>query len=161
MKGLGIAVSAVVSCFFLVSNAPATGARTRSIEIPFSLSEGLIVVQANINGKQVSLLFDSGAMRTFVNPSILADRKTSSVNAISITDGKVLDVRVVRTAVSLGDASFQVPVCSYDMSTFAGSVGLHIDGVIGQDVIGQFRAVLIDYARHRITLIVAVHKADE
>jgi hypothetical protein len=39
------------------------------------------------------------------------------------------------------------------MTRFAASIGLRIDGVIGQDVIGKFSGILIDYVRHRITLI--------
>ena len=153
MKRLWIVVAAALMCLFLFCVAPTARAQVKTVEIPFSLPGGLIVVEANINGKTASLLFDSGAMRTFVNPSILDGLKTSSGNAISIADGNAVDVRIVKTAVSLGGASIQVPVCSYDMARFAASIGLHIDGVIGQDVIGKFSGVLIDYVRHKITLI--------
>ena len=152
MKHLWFVIVAVSMCLLLCA-APATLAQTKTVEIPFSLSGGLIVVEANINGKSALLLFDSGAMRTFVNPSIIDGLKTSSGNAISIADGNAVDVRVVKTAVSLGSASIQVLVSCYDMTRFAASIGLRIDGVIGQDVIGKFSGILIDYVRHRITLI--------
>lgn len=92
-------------------------------------------------------------MRTFVNPSILYGLKAASGKAVSLADGKVVEVQVVNTEVSLGDASVQAVVSFYDLTKFADGIGLRIDGVIGQDVIGKFSGVLIDYVRHRITLI--------
>jgi hypothetical protein len=124
-----------------------------TVEIPFSVSGGLILVEANINGKKASLLFDSGAMRTFVNPAILEGLTTTTDKAISIADGNRVDVRVVKTVVSLGGASVEAAVSSYDMNRFAASIGIHLDGVVGQDVIGKFSGILIDYVRRRITLI--------
>jgi hypothetical protein len=64
-----------------------------------------------------------------------------------------VDVRVVKTVVSLGGASVEAAVSSYDMNRFAASIGIHLDGVVGQDVIGKFSGILIDYVRRRITLI--------
>jgi len=153
MERFWIVVATVWMWLVFSFAAPAAHAQAKTVEIPFSFSEGLIVVEANINGKTVSLLFDSGAMRTFVNPRVLDGLKTSSGNAISIADGNHVDVRVVKTAVLLGDASVQVPISSYDMSGFTASIGLHVDGIIGQDVIAKFSGILIDYVRHRITLI--------
>lgn len=153
MKRLWIEAVATTMCLVSFFAAPAARAQAKTVEIPFSLSRGLIVVEAKVNGKSVSLLFDSGAMRTFVNPSVLDGLKTSSGNAISVADGNAVDVRVAKTAVSLGGASLQVLVSSYDMTKFAASIGLRIDGVIGQDVIGKFSGILIDYVRHKIALI--------
>jgi Aspartyl protease len=133
--------------------APAACAQVTTVQIPFSSSAGLIVIEAKINGKNASLLFDSGAMRTFVNPPILEGLTSSSGKAISIADGNRVEVRVVKTVVSLGGASAEVLVSSYDMTKFAGSIGLGVDGVVGQDFMGKFSGILIDYVRHRITLI--------
>jgi Aspartyl protease len=132
---------------------PIARAQVKTVQIPFSNSGGLMVVEAKINGKSASLLFDSGAMRTFVKPSILDGLKETSGKAVSLADGNVVEVRVVKTAVSFGDASVEVPVGSYDMTRFSDEIGIRIDGVVGQDVIGKFSGVLIDYVRHRITLI--------
>jgi Aspartyl protease len=153
MKQRMIVVLGVSTFLFLLPVAPAARAQVKTVEIPFSLSGGLMIVQANINGRNASLLFDSGAMRTFVNPAILEGLTTSAEKAISIADGNRVDVRVVKTVVSLGGASVEVPVSSYDMTKFAASIGLRLDGVVGQDVIGKFSGILIDYVRHRITLI--------
>jgi Aspartyl protease len=153
MKRLMRVLSSASICLLAFLAPPTVRAQVKTVQIPFSLSSGLMVVEANINGKTVSLLFDSGAMRTFVSPSILDGLKTSSGNAISIADGNAVDVRVVKTSVSLAGASVQVLVSSYDMTRFAASIGLRIDGVVGQDVLGKFSGVLIDYVRHRITLI--------
>ena len=153
MKRRWVVAVAALMCLFSLLISPAARAQATTVQIPFSSSHGLIVIEANINGKTASLLFDSGAMRTFVNPSILDGLKTSSGNAISIADGNAVDVRVVKTAVSLGGTSVQVLVSSYDMTKFAASIGLRVDGVIGQDVIGKFSGILIDYVRHKITLI--------
>ena len=79
--------------------------------------------------------------------------KRDSGKAVSLADGDVIEVRVVKTAVSLGDASAQLRVSSYDVTRFAEGIGIRIDGVIGQDFIWKFSGVLIDYVRHRITLI--------
>jgi hypothetical protein len=153
MKQLTILVFGVLMCLHLLLAAPPACAQVKTVEIPFSVSGGLILVDANINGKKASLLFDSGAMRTFVNPVILDGLTTTTDKAISIADGNRVDVRVVKTVVSLGGASVEVAVSSYDMTKFAASIGVRLDGVVGQDVIGKFSGILIDYARHRITLI--------
>ena len=153
MKAFTIVVIGVSMCLLSFFAAPAARAQVKTVQIPFTLSGGLIIVQANVNGKSASLLFDSGAMRTFVNPEILDGLTTTTDKAISIADGNKVEVRVVKTAVSLGDVSVEVAVSSYDITRFAASIGLRLDGVIGQDVIGKFSGILIDYVRHRITLI--------
>jgi hypothetical protein len=153
MKRRCIANFAALVGLSMFSLVPTALAQVKTVQIPFSLSSGLIVVEAKINGKSASLLFDSGAMRTFVKPSVLAGLKEISEKAVSLADGNVVEVHVVKTAVSLGDASVEVAVSSYDMTKFADGIGIRIDGVIGQDVLGKFSGVLIDYVRHRITLI--------
>jgi len=153
MKRHGLTASTVSVALFMVCLAPMAHAQVKTVEIPFSFSNGLMVVEAKINGKTASLLFDSGAMRTFVKPSILDGLKETSGKAVSLADGNVVEVRVVKTAVCLGDASVEVVVSSYDMTRFADGIGIRIDGVVGQDVIEKFSGVLIDYVRHRITLI--------
>jgi len=145
--------NAALTGLLTIGMAPMARGQVRTVQVPFSTSGGLIVVEAKINGKSASLLFDSGAMRTFVNPSILDGLKPASGKAVSLADGSVVEVRVVKTPVSLGDATLPVLVSSYDMTKFSGATGLRIDGVIGQDFIGKFSAVLIDYVRHRITLM--------
>jgi hypothetical protein len=153
MKQLTIMAFGVPMCLLLLLAVPVACAQVKTVEIPFSVSGGLILVEANINGKKASLLFDSGAMRTFVNPAILEGLTTTTDKAISIADGNRVDVRVVKTVVSLGGASVEAAVSSYDMNRFAASIGIHLDGVVGQDVIGKFSGILIDYVRRRITLI--------
>ena len=155
MSRFVIAASVVLICLNMSLAAPAARAQaqTQTVEIPFSVSSGLIVIQANVNGKSVSLLFDSGAMRTFVKPSVVHGLKTTSGYAISVTDGNTREVRVVKTVVSLGDVSVPVLVSCYDMTPFIASMGLRIDGVIGQDVIGKFSRISIDYVGRKITLI--------
>ncbi len=153
MKAFAIVVIGVSMCLLSFLAAPVARAQVKTVQIPFTLSGGLIVVQASVNGKSASLLFDSGAMRTFVNPELLTGLTTTTDKAISIADGNRVEVRVVKTAVSLGDVSVEVAVSSYDITRFAASIGLRLDGVVGQDVIGKFSGILIDYVRHRITLI--------
>jgi hypothetical protein len=153
MKRLTAVVFCLSMCAVRFMAAPASCAQVTTVQIPFSSPGGLIVVEAKINGKNATLLFDSGAMRTFVNPSILEGLTSSSDKAISIADGNRVEVRVVKTVVSLGGASAEVLVSSYDMTKFAGSIGLRFDGVVGQDYMGKFSGILIDYVRHRITLI--------
>lgn len=153
MKRHWIADFAALMGLIIFCLPPMACAQVKTVQIPFSTSGGLIIVEAKINGKKASLLFDSGAMRTFVKPSILDGLKETSGKAVSVADGNVVEVRVVKTAVSFGDASVEVPVSAYDMTRFADEIGIRIDGVVGQDVIGKFSGVLIDYVRHRITLI--------
>jgi hypothetical protein len=71
MKQLTIMACGVPMCLLLLLAVPVACAQVKTVEIPFSVSGGLILVEANINGKKASLLFDSGAMRAFVNPAIL------------------------------------------------------------------------------------------
>jgi hypothetical protein len=153
MKRLLTVLACLSICLACIMAAPAACAQVTTAEIPFSSPGGLMIVEAKINGKNASLLFDSGAMRTFVNPAILEGLTSSSDKAISIADGNRVEVRVVKTVVSLGGASAELLVSSYDMTKFAGSIGLRFDGVVGQDFMGKFSGILIDYVRHKITLI--------
>jgi hypothetical protein len=153
MKRLTAVLFCLSICAVRFMAAPASCAQVTTVQIPFSSPGGLIVVEAKINGKNATLLFDSGAMRTFVNPLILEGLTSSSDKAVSIADGNRIDVRVVKTVVSLGGASAEVLVSSYDMTKFASSIGFRFDGVIGQDYMCKFSGILIDYVRHRITLI--------
>jgi len=148
-----IARVAALTVVMTIGIAPIVRAQVKTVQVPFSMSGGLIVIEAKVNGRTASLLFDSGAMTTFVNPSLLEGLKVTSGKAISLADGNVVEAQVVKTAVSLGDASIPVDLRAYNVARFAESIGLHIDGVVGQDVIGKFSGILIDYVRRKITLI--------
>ena len=116
----------------------------------------MILVQGRINGKPATFLLDTGANHTIVSDKLVDDLDVQVHRMRSITQndrgpGMVGEAVSFRTDVSL--ASYQwvsQPVWVMNLDDLKARFGKQIDGIIGQDLLREFRSVRIDYGSHTI-----------
>lgn len=108
-------------------------AHAASVEqtLTFTSTRSLLLVHINVDGRDLLLIFDTGAERTLINsPKESVERK-----ATVRVDTKTFDTRLAF-----------VDLAGTDIAK------THADGVLGQDILRKFDFVKIDYASHTITM---------
>jgi len=130
----------------------------QQVSIPFTTAYGnvdvaLLLVQASINGKPATLIFDTGAQFLTITPE-LAEGLQPIGTAEHIGLGvKTISSRVI-VPVKLGGVT--LPHCAaetQDLSGLSDGLGVKIDGLIGESVLSRFKAVTIDYTNHMVDFV--------
>jgi len=109
----------------------------KSFVIPFHSVNSLILLDAHVNGKSVTLILDTGARQTQL------DRKAAGQSvtvAVLYVDLQIADYR---------ERSFRI--LSMDLERILRDIP-HADGILGQDWLRSFRSVKIDYKTQTVTL---------
>jgi hypothetical protein len=140
----------VLCSFFLLFQQSNASAR----EIPFTLSNGYILVQASVDSRPVTLLLDSGASASVLSLEAarslhLATGKAHFVDGVD-ADGTAFDLKPVASSargISLGDIQLAI-----DLRNAAQLCPRHIDGLIGAGFF-EGRVTQIDYANRRIVFL--------
>jgi len=126
----------------LVSVVSAQAALTAPVEVPFRLGENAIIVDATVNGRKVSLMFDSGFSGTVILDSAInigpATGKQGlqdfvgrfEADTVKLKSFKVGGMTILAT--ELSDA-VMMPGSDYSLS-----YGTHCDGIMGFEVIRRF-----------------------
>lgn len=130
----------------MLAGNPAAGAPAREHRIPFKVHDGLIYVEATVNSRKATLLVDSGATLTTLGIKFLPlDLESSRRITINMAKGSV--------------AAYQLPVTfALDGSTFRRDtvIGeftfLNADGVLGADVLSNYKSVNFDFRAGVLTL---------
>ncbi len=119
----------------------------RTFRIPFHSVNGLILLDAKVNGVPAVLLFDTGASRTVVS---VASSPVPQYHRNEAIHGQAVEVRIV---LRLGEdfANSRV-VAAMNLDTVEKQMGTRFDGILGQDVLREFSAVRIDYKNHVVEL---------
>jgi Aspartyl protease len=130
-------------------------ARSGALRIPFRTVHSMIIVQAKVNGAPVQLLLDTGATRTIVNAGVYGEIpfRLRSVEHSSSGPGIVGDSVVLPINLELAHhiwAGQHVAIMNLD--GLSQIMGMEFDGLLGQDVLRNFRSVRIDYRAHVIEL---------
>ncbi|MBZ5522228.1 MAG: hypothetical protein LAP21_08300 [Acidobacteriia bacterium] len=125
-----LSLTLAVFCLFLLSQPAA--AQNVKVELPFTSARSLLLVSVMVDGTPRTLIFDIGAERTLIHSTGQSVEHRATV----ILPGKTLS---------------NFPLILSDLTDLqiakAGA-----DGVLGEDIIGKFDCVGIDYARKVITL---------
>lgn len=137
----------------LLLAARSSGAQPSVVKVPFRAVNSLILVEAKVNGRPVTLLLDTGANKTILNAKAhgIAHLPVSKpVNRGPGIVGNALRLRVDLEIANQFLFSQQVSVMNLD--ELAQRFGIHFEGLLGQDILNQFRSVRIDYKAHTIEL---------
>ena len=149
-RGLRYLVLAVV----LLTPLP-NRARPDVVRLPFRTMRSLIVVQGKINGIPVSFLLDTGAECTIIGARIYGNvpYRLRSVERNSQGPGIVGDSVALRVNLQLANHRWMDQrVAVMNLDALCRLLGIQFDGLLGQDVLREFRSVRIDYRTHVIEL---------
>jgi Aspartyl protease len=106
-------------------------------DIPFSISNGLIILPVTIEGKIYHFIFDTGMPATIISGEVLHALKQKINDTISIKENvKVKANRFhVLNNVLIGNIEFDnVPCLENAMNTFSKATGRTVDGIIGNSM---------------------------
>jgi hypothetical protein len=126
------------------------------LRLPFRSVLSLILVQGKVEGQPVTFLLDTGSMGTVVSirsyPTAYFKLHSIQQNAHSPgISGQSVAVNIELELGSYRWASQRVSVMNLD--ELPRILGIeHLDGLIGEDVLREFRSIRIDYHTHIIEL---------
>jgi aspartyl protease len=148
--------SCVLALAFLFLTPPSIPDYSEFVTVPFRTAQSMILVDARVNGKPVTLLLDTGAINTIV-----------SAKAYGIPQFQLRDLRhrnnqdpgltgdSLRLRANLAFANrvwISQPVSVMNVDELTRRFGTPVDGILGQDLLQEFRSVRINYKAHVIEL---------
>jgi len=128
-------------------------AKPRMVMLPYRSVDSYILVDAKINGSQLRLLVDTGANKTILNSSSFCNTERSAARPVKRGAGIVGNALRLRVDLELAhQIMFSQPVSVMNLEELSKSLRIPFDGLLGQDILNQFRSVRIDYKNHVIEL---------
>jgi hypothetical protein len=111
----------------------------------YQTRSSMILVTVPIDGRNRTLIFDTGAEQTMINfPQVSREQK------MELWQRRYVYIRE-RSRVKLGNTNLSVEVIKADLT---GTSLLKVaDGVLGQDVLSNFRSIHINYRQQTIELL--------
>lgn len=135
---------------------PAAAALAETIVLPFHQDRSLRVlrVTCRMNGKPVVLLLDTGASRSLVAADLVGvPRARLPVERHRKGPGIRSAGLLKRVGLEIGGRSWRDrPILAVDLAPFREVYGADVAGILGQDLLSEFDAVEIDYARREVRL---------
>jgi aspartyl protease len=145
---------ALVLLFLLIVPAP-NRARSGVVRVPFHTSQSMILVQGSVNGRPVTLLLDTGADKTIVSVKTYGDLQFQLRSAQRRANGPGMTGESLRLPVDLTLANrlwVGQRVSVMNLEDLQKVLGITFDGLLGEDILREFRSVRIDYHTHVIEL---------
>ena len=127
-------------------------ANTETVLLPFCSMRSLILVDAKVDGKPATFLLDTGANNTIINAKMYGNVQAPRIDGVS---GPGIVGNALRLRVDLeigGRFLFSQPVSVMNLGDLPKRVGAQFDGLLGQDILRQFRSIRINYGAHVIEL---------
>jgi len=150
-------------CFFTFSGIAQSqfqimDTKKESITIPFSLINNMMVISADVNGKELSFLLDTGIEKTilfnlkFSDSLILNDVEKLQLRGLGV--GKPINALKSKNNVfkikGIFNPNHLIYIIIDDMFDLSAKMGVDINGIVGGDLLKDF-IVKINYATERIT----------
>jgi hypothetical protein len=125
------------------------------ISVPFRTAQSMILVDARVNGKPVTLLLDTGAINTIVSAKAcgLPQFQLQGLHPKPHDPGYTGDALRVRMNFAFANRVWiSQPVSVMNVDELARRFETPVDGLLGQDLLQEFRSVRINYKSHVIEL---------
>lgn len=130
-----------------------TAAGPGTVLLPFRSVQSLLLIEAKVNGDRVTLLLDTGANRTILDTRAYGRSLMTPSRPISRQVGVVGNAVRVRVDLEIAHQFlFSQPVSVMHLDDLPQRLGAQFDGLLGQDILGQFRSVRINYRDRVIEL---------
>jgi hypothetical protein len=130
-------------------------ARPEFIRLPFRTVHSMILVQGKVNGRPVTFLLDTGATRTIVSAKTYGNvgYRLRLAQRAGQQPGLVGESIALNVNLELADHTWlarRVSIMNFE--GLSSVLGADFDGLLGEDVLREFRSVHIDYRSHTIEL---------
>jgi hypothetical protein len=124
---------------------PPPAIRAGEHRLPFQARDGLIYIQARVNGSRRTLLIDTGATLTLFTIKAVPEIDLDHAVMLNLPKGSVSASR--RTVgLVLGDSDHPERHCAFRLNALVGAFKfMNADGVVGLDVLSQFKSVTFDF----------------
>ena len=128
-------------------------AQRRIVTVPFRSVDSFILVDAKIDGTPVRLLVDTGANKTILNAKSFCKTEMNVTRPVNRGAGIVGNALRLRVDLEIAHQFvFSQRVSVMNLEELSRRFGIQFDGLLGQDILNQFRSVRIDYKRCVIEL---------
>jgi hypothetical protein len=125
------------------------------ISVPFRTAQSMILVDARVNDNRATLLVDTGANHTIVSVKAYGNAQFQVRNLHRNNQGLGMqgDALSLRANFALANRVWiSHPVYVMNVDELSRRFGTPVDGLLGQDVLQEFRSVRINYKAHVIEL---------
>jgi aspartyl protease len=125
------------------------------VRVPFRTVQSMILVQGSVNGRPVTFLLDTGADRTIVSVRTYGDLQFQLHPIQHNHNGPGMIGESLRLPVDLTLANrlwVGQRVSVMNLEDLQKILGITFDGLLGEDILREFRSVRIDYHAHVIEL---------
>jgi hypothetical protein len=141
----------------LLALAPAPGpAKPAAHRVPFRSVGSMILVEGKVNGDPVTFLLDTGSVGTIVSTRTCRIRCFSLHGVQRNAEGHGINGESisVRLDLQLGNRQWTAQrVSIMNLDELSSILGVrHVDGLIGEDILRDFRSIRIDYHARVIEL---------
>lgn len=123
--------------------------------VPFRTAQTFILVQAKVNGNPATLLLDTGANRTIVSIKIYGTAQFTLQRMRQNSNGPGHVGESVRLTADVALANrvwVGQPVSVMNLEDLKQELGVNFDGLLGEDLLREFRSVRINYKTRVIEL---------
>lgn len=136
------------------STAPEDSVAHRASEhrIPFRVNDGLVYIEAKVQGERAMLLVDTGAVLTTFSQGKIPTQRAASKITINMARGSVI-ARRQEVGFSLGESPLREQHCEFRQSAIVGDFTfMAADGVVGLDVLTSFKSITFDFSNSVLIL---------
>ena len=150
----GCVFRALGLAFLLLAPAPGP-AHPQVVRVPFRNVDSMILVEGKVNGHAITFLLDTGANHTIVSVRTYGNLPFQLHQMQRSGRGPGMIGESVRLRVELALANriwVGQPVSVMNLDDLNRALGVHVDGLLGQDVLREFHSVRIDYHTRVIEL---------
>jgi len=128
-------------------------AQRRIVTVPFRSVDSFILIDAKIDGTPLRLLMDTGANKTILNAKSFCKTEMNVTRPVNRGAGIVGNALRLRVDLEIAhEFMFSQRVSVMNLEELSRRFGIQFDGLLGQDILNQFRSVRIDYKRCVIEL---------
>jgi hypothetical protein len=142
-------------CFLLLLGPIPNTANSRGVRVPFRTVESMILIEGKVDEKRITFLLDTGSNHTIVSVRfcgrVLFPLRPAQHNRGAA--GWMGESIRLPVDLSLADHIWAgQSVTLMNLDELQKVLGIHFDGLLGQDILREFRSVRIDYGARVIEL---------